>query len=52
MAFGVTALIQLSLRLRHQPQRTLDIGNLAVFAVLLLAAYLVPDDVLARWLSR
>lgn len=51
VAFGITLLIQLSLRLRHQPQRTLDIGNLAVFAVLLLAAYLVPDDVLERWLQ-
>ena len=51
IAFAITLLIQIALRIRGQPLRTLDIGNLVVFAVLLLAAYLVPDDVLERWLQ-
>ena len=51
IAFGITLLIQLILRVRHQPLHTLDVGNLIVFALLTLAAYLVPDDVLERWLQ-
>ena len=51
VAFALTLLIQLALRVRRQPMRTLDIGNLVVFALLMLAAYLVPDDVLERWLQ-
>ncbi len=51
VAFAVTLLIQLALRVRRQPLRTLDIGNLAVFALLMLAGYLLPDDVLERWLQ-
>src|SRR6478735_7910260 len=51
IAFGITLLIQLILRVRHQPFHTLDVGNLIVFAVLTLAAYIVPDDVLERWLQ-
>ncbi len=50
-AFGVTLLIQIALRIRRQPMRTLDVGNLVVFALLMIAAYLVPDDVLERWLQ-
>jgi hypothetical protein len=42
---------QLILWWRGAPRRTLDVGNLAVFAVLALAAFVVPDDVLARWLQ-
>jgi hypothetical protein len=51
IAFGITLLIQLILRVRRQPIHTLDVGNLIVFAVLTLAAYLVPDNVLERWLQ-
>ncbi len=51
IAFAITLLIQIALRIRGQPLRTLDIGNLIVFAVLLLGAYLVPDNVLERWLQ-
>src|SRR6476659_2004606 len=51
IAFGITLLIQLILRVRHQPFHTLDVGNLIVFAILTLAAYLVPDNVLERWLQ-
>src|SRR6476646_7803265 len=51
IAFGITLLIQLILRTRKQPVHTLDVGNLIVFAILTLAAYLVPDAVLERWLQ-
>lgn len=51
IAFVLTLLIQIALRVRKQPPRSLDIGNLVVFAVLVLAAYLVPDTVLERWLQ-
>ena len=51
IAFGITLLIQLILRVRSQPIHTLDVGNLIVFAILTLAAYLVPDNVLERWLQ-
>ena len=51
VAFGITLLITISMRIRKQPIHSLDIGNLAVFAVLVLAAYVVPDDVLERWLQ-
>ena len=50
-AFAVTLLIQIALRIRRQPMRTLDVGNLVVFALLMIAAYVVPDDVLERWLQ-
>jgi alpha-beta hydrolase superfamily lysophospholipase len=51
VAFAVTLLIQIALRIRKQPMRTLDVGNLIVFALLMIAAYVVPDDVLERWLQ-
>ena len=51
IAFGITLLIQIILRVRKQPTHSLDIGNLVVFAVLVLTAYLVPDAVLERWLQ-
>ena len=34
IAFGITLLIQLILRVRHQPVHSLDVGTLIVFAVL------------------
>ena len=51
IAFAITLLIQIILRTRKQPLHTLDVGNLIVFAILTLAAYLVPDNVLERWLQ-
>ena len=51
IAFGITLLIQIIMRVRKQPLHTLDVGNLMVFAVLVVAAYVVPDDVLERWLQ-
>jgi len=51
IAFGITVLITATMLIRKQPIGSLDIGNLLVFAVLVLAAYLVPDDVLERWLQ-
>ena len=51
IAFGLTLLIQVVGRMRKQPQHALDIGNLLVFAVLVVAAFVVPDDVLERWLQ-
>jgi dienelactone hydrolase len=51
IAFGITLLIQIALRMRKQPAHTLDVGNLIVFALLVAAAYLAPQDVLERWLQ-
>ena len=51
IAFGITLLIQIIMRVRKQPLHTLDVGNLVVFALLVVAAYVVPDDVLERWLQ-
>ena len=51
IAFAITLLITVMMRVRKQPIGSLDIGNLVVFAVLALAAYLIPDDVLERWLQ-
>ena len=39
------------MRVRKQPMHTLDVGNLVVFAVLVVTAFVVPDDVLERWLQ-
>jgi BAAT / Acyl-CoA thioester hydrolase C terminal/Acyl-CoA thioester hydrolase/BAAT N-terminal region len=36
---------------RGAPRRTLEVGNLGVFAVLAVAAFVVPDEVLERWLQ-
>jgi hypothetical protein len=38
-------------RLRGQPWRTLDVGSLGVFVLLAVAAFVVPDAVLERWLQ-
>jgi hypothetical protein len=51
IAFALTLLIQIVLRLRQEPTHTMDIGNLLVFAVLLVASLTVPQDVLERWLQ-
>ncbi len=51
VAFAITVLIELLHRLRKERARTLEIGNLAVFAVLTVAAFTVPTDVLERWLQ-
>ena len=51
MAFAITLLIQLVMRMRKQPMHTLDVGNLIVFAVLVVMAFVVPQDILERWLQ-
>lgn len=51
IAFGLTLLVQVVMRMRKQPMHALDVGNLIVFAVLVIAAFVVPDDVLERWLQ-
>ena len=51
VAFAITVLIELLHRLRKERAHTLEIGNLAVFAVLTVAAFTVPTDVLERWLQ-
>src|SRR5664279_5429944 len=51
VAFAITVLIELLHRLRKERAHTLEIGNLAVFALLTVAAFTVPTDVLERWLQ-
>ncbi len=51
IAFALTVLNQLITRIRGGRVYTLDIGNLVVFAVLVVAAYTLPSDVLEKWLS-
>jgi intracellular septation protein A len=51
LALALAVAAQLILWWRGAPRRTLDVGNLAVFAVLAVAAFAVPDDVLERWLQ-
>ena len=47
----VAVAVQVIGRLRRQPWRSLEVGSLAVFALLTLAAFVVDDDVLARWMQ-
>ena len=47
----VAIAVQVLGRLRRQPWRSLEVGSLAVFALLTVAAFLVDDDVLARWMQ-
>ena len=51
VAVPVSGLAMLVGRLRHLPGRTLDTGTLVVFVVLAVLAFVVPDDVLERWLQ-
>jgi hypothetical protein len=51
VAFGIALAGQVMQRARRQPWRTLEVGTVAVFALLLLAALIVDDAVLARWLQ-
>ena len=51
IAFAITLLITVLMGVRKQRIGSLDIGNLLVFTGLALAAFLVPDDVLERWLQ-
>lgn len=51
VAFGIALAGQVLQRARRQPSRTLEVGTVAVFALLLIAALLVDDAVLARWLQ-
>jgi hypothetical protein len=47
----VAVAVQVLGRLRRQPWRSLEVGSLAVFALLTVAAFVVDDDVLARWMQ-
>ena len=47
----VAIAVQVLGRLRRQPWRSLEVGSLAVFALLTMAAFVVDDDVLARWMQ-
>ncbi len=51
VAFAITVLIEVLHRLRKERAHSLEVGNLAVFAVLTVAAFTVPTDVLERWLQ-
>ncbi|MDF2975944.1 MAG: Acyl-coenzyme thioesterase 6 [Actinomycetospora sp.] len=51
VAVVVSAVGLLVGRLRHAPPKTLDVGTLAVFVVLAVVAFVVPDDVLERWIQ-
>jgi acyl-CoA thioester hydrolase/bile acid acetyltransferase-like protein/bile acid acyltransferase/acyl-CoA thioester hydrolase-like protein len=51
VALAVAVGIQAVSRLRGQPWRSLDVGSLAVFAILTSAAFVLDDDVLERWLQ-
>ncbi|HKQ41122.1 MAG TPA: hypothetical protein VJT79_01475, partial [Pseudonocardia sp.] len=47
----VAIAVQVLGRLRRQPWRSLEVGSLAVFTLLAVAAFVVDDDVLARWMQ-
>ncbi len=51
VAFAITVLIEVLHRVRKERAHTLEIGNLAVFAVLTVAAFTIPTSVLERWLQ-
>ncbi|WP_433783606.1 acyl-CoA thioester hydrolase/BAAT C-terminal domain-containing protein [Actinomycetospora sp. CA-101289] len=51
VAAAISAIGLLVGRIRHVPPKTLDVGSLAVFLVLAVVAFLVPDDVLERWIQ-
>jgi hypothetical protein len=51
VAVAVSALSLLVGRLRHVPGKSLATGTLVVFVVLAVLAFVIPDDVLERWLQ-
>jgi hypothetical protein len=51
VALGIAAVGLVVGRIRHAPPTTLDVGSLAVFVVLAVVAFVVPDDVLERWIQ-
>ncbi|RZL79890.1 MAG: acyl-CoA thioesterase [Rhodococcus sp. (in: high G+C Gram-positive bacteria)] len=51
IAFGIALAGQVLQRVRHQPWRTLEVGTVAVFGLLLIAALTLDDAVLERWLQ-
>ena len=51
LVLAVAIAVQVLGRLRRRPWRSLEVGSLAVFALLALAAFVVDDDVLARWMQ-
>lgn len=51
LVLAVAVAIQVVGRLRHQPWRSLEVGSLVVFALLTVAAFVLNDNVLARWMQ-
>ncbi|GLZ44535.1 hypothetical protein Acsp06_07200 [Actinomycetospora sp. NBRC 106375] len=51
VAAAVALLSLLVGRIRREPPKTLDVGSLAVFVVLAVVAFVVPDAVLERWIQ-
>lgn len=51
VALGVAVVGLLVGRFRHEPAKTLDVGNAGVFVVLAAVAFAAPDDVLERWIQ-
>ncbi|WP_207842270.1 acyl-CoA thioesterase/bile acid-CoA:amino acid N-acyltransferase family protein [Williamsia soli] len=51
VSFGLTIAGQVFGRLRGAPFRTLEVGTVAVFAVLTIAALTLDENVLERWLQ-
>lgn len=51
VAFGLTVVGQVFQRLRGEPWRTLEVGTVGVFALLVIAALTFDEDVLERWLQ-
>ncbi|MFT4135562.1 acyl-CoA thioesterase/bile acid-CoA:amino acid N-acyltransferase family protein [Microbacterium sp.] len=51
LVLAVAVAVQVIGRLRHRPWRSLEVGSLAVFALLTIAAFVLNDDVLARWMQ-
>src|SRR6478672_10327809 len=47
----VAIAVQVLGRLRRHPWHSLEVGSLAVFALLTMAAFVVDDDVLVRWMQ-
>lgn len=47
----VAVAVQMIGRVRRRPWRSLEVGSLAVFALLAVAAFVVDDALLARWMQ-
>ncbi len=51
VVLGVAVAVQLLGRRRGEPRRSLEVGSLAVFAVLTVAAFVVDDAFLQQWMQ-